>query len=201
MSGGSRRDIMAAMAIEERVRELLAAGDARGAATETLRHFGPKVLRYQGALLRSETHAADAFSLFAGQVWKGLPQFEWRSSLQTWLFRIAWHAALNLKRDGWNRLGRAFQTGEATALAEDIRTKSVVRVERQRRTLDKLREALSDEEQSLLTLRVDQEFSWEEIAEVFSKEGEKIEPAALRKRFERLKERLTLLAREQGLVD
>lgn len=192
---------MPAMAIEERVRDLLAAGDTREAATAVLRHFGPKVLRYQGAILRSDAHAADAFSLFAEQVWKGLPQFEWRSSLQTWLYRIALRAATNLKRDGWNRLGRPFETGEATALAEDIRTKSVVRVERQKRTLDKLREALSDEEQSLLTLRVDQGFSWDEIAEVVSKDGERIEPAALRKRFERLKERLTLLAREQGLVD
>jgi RNA polymerase sigma-70 factor (ECF subfamily) len=189
------------MAIEERVKELLAAGDAREAASEALRHFGPRVLRYQEALLRSEADAADAFSMFAEQVWKGLPQFEWRSALQTWLFRIAWHAALNLKRDGWNRLGRPFATGEATALAEEIRTKSVVRVERQKKTLDKLREALSDEEQSLLTLRVDQGFSWDEIAEVFAKDGETIEPAALRKRFERLKERLTILAREQGLVD
>jgi hypothetical protein len=48
---------------------------------------------------------------------------------------------------------------------------------------------------------VDQGFSWDEIAEVFAEEGEAIEPAALRKRFERLKERLTILAREQGLVD
>jgi RNA polymerase sigma-70 factor (ECF subfamily) len=189
------------MAIEERVRELLAAGDPAGAATAAIREFGPRVLRYQGAVLRSEADAADAFSLFAEQVWKGLPDFQWKSSLQTWVFRIAWHAALNLRRDGWRRLGRPFVTGEATALAEDIRTKSVVRVERQKQALDKLREALGVEEQSLLTLRVDQGFSWEEIAEVLSEGGEPIEPATLRKRFERLKERLTVLAREQGLVD
>jgi RNA polymerase sigma-70 factor (ECF subfamily) len=152
-------------------------------------------------MLRSEADAADAFSLFAEQVWKGLPQFEWRSSLQTWLYRIARHAALNLKREGWNRLGRPFATGEATALAEEIRTKSVVRVERQKNALDRLRESLSDEEQSLLTLRVDQEFSWEEIAEVLSDGGDRVDPATLRKRFERLKERLTVMAREQGLVD
>jgi RNA polymerase sigma-70 factor (ECF subfamily) len=192
---------MDAMEIDEQVRALLARGDERGAATVALRHYGPRILRYLGALLRAESDAGEAFSVVAEQVWKGLPGFEWRSSLQTWMFRVAWFAALNLKREGWNRLGRPFATGEATALAEDIRTKSVVRVERQRQALDRLRESLTDEEQSLLSLRVDQGLAWEEIAGVLSAEGESIEPAALRKRFERLKDRLATLAREQGLVD
>ncbi len=189
------------MEIEDQVRQLLRSGDARGAATLALRHHGPQVLRYLGALLRTESDAADAFSVFAEQVWLGLPGFEWRSSLRTWLFRVARFAALNLRREGWNRLGRPFDTGEATALAEEIRTKSVVRVERQRQALEKLREALSDDEQSLLTLRIDQGLSWDEIAGVLCEDGETVEPAALRKRFERLKDRLTEQARQQGLVD
>lgn len=189
------------MQIDDEVKRLVDAGDERAAATVALRAYGPRILRYLGALLRTESEAAEAFSVFAEQVWKGLPAFEWRSALQTWMFRVAWFAALNRKREGWNRLGRPFATGEASALADDIRTKSVVRVERQRQALDKLRESLTDEEQSLLSLRVDQGLAWEEIAGVLSAEGETLEPATLRKRFERLKERLAALAREQGLVD
>ncbi len=192
---------MDAQAVESRVRTLVDAGDVRGAATLALRQHGPSILRYQGTILRDEDAAADAFSLFAEQVWSGLPRFEWRSSLKTWCFRVAHHAALNVRRDGWRRLGRRFATGEATALAEDIRTRSVVRVEKQRQALEELRRSLSEEEQTLLSLRLDQAFSWEECADVLSSDGEAVEPAALRKRFERLKERLTEMARQQGLVD
>jgi len=67
--------------------------------------------------------------------------------------------------------------------------------------LEKLREALTLEERSLLALRVDQELSWAETAAVLAREGEAVEPNALMKRFERLKERLGRLAKERGLVD
>jgi RNA polymerase sigma-70 factor (ECF subfamily) len=74
-------------------------------------------------------------------------------------------------------------------------------VERQRQALEKLRQSLSTEEQSLLVLRIDQGLPWNEIAEVLVLDGKQVEPATLMKRFERLKERLARLAREQGLVD
>jgi RNA polymerase sigma-70 factor (ECF subfamily) len=73
-------------------------------------------------------------------------------------------------------------------------------VERQRTALDALRETLTPEEQTLLHLRIDQALSWDEIALVFGKDGSSVEAATLRKRFERLKERLAALARERGLV-
>jgi RNA polymerase sigma-70 factor (ECF subfamily) len=67
--------------------------------------------------------------------------------------------------------------------------------------LMKLRESLDSEEQTLLILRVDKGMSWEEIAEVMRADGEQATPAALQKRFERLKEKLGRLAREQGLIE
>ena len=42
---------------------------------------------------------------------------------------------------------------------------------------------------------------WEDVAEVLRTEGVAPSPAALRKRFERLKEKLGRLAREQGLLE
>ena len=77
----------------------------------------------------------------------------------------------------------------------------MIRDERQRLSLDRLREALSAEEQTLLFLRLDQQLEWTEVAEVLSAGGPVVEPAALRKRYERLKERLAKLAKEQGLTD
>jgi RNA polymerase sigma-70 factor (ECF subfamily) len=49
-------------------------------------------------------------------------------------------------------------------------------------------------------LRLDQQLSWEEIAAILSEAGEPIGAAALRKRFERLKDRIAEIARERGLV-
>ena len=187
------------MTVDERIQAKLAAGDQRGAATEALRAYGPKILGYLTAVLRDEADAADAFSIFAEHLWRGLPQWRGEASLRTWAFKLAWNAALNMKDEAWRRRGRRFETGEASKLAEEIMTRSAVRDERQRQWLEKLREALSAEEQTLLFLRLDQQLEWSEVAEVISADGSPVEPAALRKRYERLKERLARLVKDQGL--
>jgi RNA polymerase sigma-70 factor (ECF subfamily) len=197
---GARRH-EAGVTVDEFVRARLEARDVRGAATEALRAFGPKILGYLQAVLRDEADAADAFSIFAEHLWRGLPSWRGQSSLKTWAFKLAWNAALNLKDEAWRRRGRRFRTGEASRLAEEIRTRTGVRVERQKQALDSLRAELTEEEQTLLVLRIDQQLSWEEIAEVMGDAAAPLDAAALRKRFERLKEKLTRLARERGLVE
>ena len=199
IAGASRRGYDDAVSPDEIIKARVATGDLRGAATEALRAFGPKILGYLQAVLKDEADAADAFSIFAEHLWRGLPGWRGQSSLKTWAFKLAWHAALNLKDEAWRRRGRRFRTGEASKLADEIRTRTGVRVERQRQALDALRAELTAEEQTLLVLRIDQQLSWEEIAEVMGDEAP-LEAAALRKRFERLKEKLTRLARERGLV-
>ena len=187
-------------ALETRVRALVEKGDIRAAATDAIRELGPEVLGYLRSTLRDEDTAGDAFSEFAENLWKGLATFRWTSSLRTWAFRIATNAAADVRGEAWRRHGRRFATGEASGLAEELRTKTVVKVERQRQSLDQLREALSVEERSLLALRLDRGLSWAEIAEVLSAEGKKVQVDALMKRFERLKEKLAVRARELGLV-
>lgn len=185
-------------AAQARIQKLIDAGDAGAAATEALHELGPEILRFLRSVLRDEEDAADAFSHFAENLWKGLPRFRRESSLRTWAFRIAWNSAMTLRSDAWHRHGRRFATGEASQIAEEIRTKTVVRDERQRDELDKLRQNLSEEDQSLLALRIDREFSWEEIAEIFSAEGKPVQALTLMKRFERLKKRLAEMVKEQG---
>jgi RNA polymerase sigma-70 factor (ECF subfamily) len=184
---------------EAHVRALLSSGDTRGAATEAMRGFGPKIFGYLRAILRDETDAGDAFSLFGENLWRGIEGFRGESSFRTWAYRIAWNAALAVRDEAWRRHGRRLETGEASRLAEEIRT-TAARVERQKTALDALREELTAEEQTLLHLRIDQQLSWEEIAHVLGRDGSPIESATLRKRFERLKDRLATLARERGLV-
>lgn len=184
------------MPLDERIRDLLANGDARSASATAVQTLGPRILGYLRAVLRDEADAADAFSIWAEHVWRGIATFRGDSSIRTWAFKVAWNASLNVRDDAWKRLGRRLGTGEASRLAEEIRTATVERVERQRDALASLRESLSPEDQTLLSLRIDQKLTWSDIGEVLG-----VEPVVLRKRFERLKDRLGRLARARGLIN
>ena len=180
---------------EERIRALLAAGNERAAATDAMRSFGPKILGYLRSILRDEADAGDAFSVWAEHLWRGIATFRGESAFRTWAFRVAYNAALNVRTVAWRRLGRPLETGEASRLALEIRTQTAVREERQRTRLDEIRAQLTAEEQTLLTLRIDQQLSWDEIAVVFSASGDGVDASALRKRFQRLKDRLAEMLR------
>ncbi len=188
------------MSLDEEIHSLLAAGDARGAATLAIRRLGPEVLRYLRALLRSEADAEEAFSQFAENLWRGLAGYQGRATFRTWALRVAHHAALNLRAAAWQKRGRRLETGEASRIAAEVRTASAVRIEHQKDALDALRTSLSVEEQALLVLRIDQALSWKEIAEVLADADEPVPANTLMKRFERVKERLGKLARERGLL-
>jgi RNA polymerase sigma-70 factor (ECF subfamily) len=187
--------------LEARVAELLGAGDPGAAATAVIRALGPRIAGYLRSILRNDADASDAFSAWTEHVWRGVGSFRGESSVRTWSFKIAWNAAQSLRDEAWRRLGRGFATGEASRLAAEIWTRTVERLERQRDRLALLRESLTAEEQTLLTLRIDQALSWDEIAEVISAGGTPVDAVTLRKRFERVKDRLARLARAQGLVD
>jgi RNA polymerase sigma-70 factor (ECF subfamily) len=184
------------MTLDDRVRQLASAGETSAAATEAIRALGPQVLAYLRGLVRDEGDAKEAFSTWAENVWRGLPAFRGESSLRTWAYRLAYHAALGVMGGAWRQRARPFQDGEASRLAETMRTATAVRVDRQRVTLDQLRAQLSDADRTLLALRIDQQLSWEEIAEVLAEDGARPEPATLAKRFERLKERLRSLLQD-----
>jgi RNA polymerase sigma-70 factor (ECF subfamily) len=190
----------AARALERRIRELLAAGDHRAAATEAIRALAPRVLHYLHALLRDEDDAGDAFSVFAEGVWRGLPGFRWEASLGTWGFRLAWNAALTVRDDAWRRHGRRFATGEASRIAEEIRTRSSSRVERQVEHLAKLVAALPLDDRSLIALRIGQALPWAEIAAILSTEECPLDENTLSRRFSRVKERLARMARREGFL-
>lgn len=188
------------MELDGEVRARLAGGDVDGAAKLALEGLGPPILRYLRSMLRDEADAADAFSQWAESLWRGLPGFRFDASLRTWGYRMARNVAHNLRDEAWRRRGERLATGQASALALSIRTRSVLVAERQRQALDELRAALEEEEQALLVLRVDHELPWAEVAEVLAGDGPQVDPATLMKRFERIKQKLGRLARERGLL-
>ena len=188
------------MTLEERLDDALGRRDLDAAATLVIEALGPQVLGYLRTLLRDQEEVEDVFSAFAENVWKGLPTWRREGTLRAWAYRVAWNAASRVHRDPYRRRKERLPTSMASRLARSVAAASRRSVDRRAGELDALRASLTPEEQSLLTLRVDRELSWQEVAEVMAEEGQPADPAALRKRFERLKEKLARAAEAQGLL-
>lgn len=196
---------------DARVERLLQAGDADTAATVVLETWGPELLGFLTRALGDEVQAGEVFSLLAEDVWRGLPGFQFRSSLRTWLYTVARRATARYLRSGKQGplggvpLSRAPQV---QALAEEIRTRTApyLRTEVKDR-FAAVRARLDPDERMLLTLRHDKGLRWREIAEVMMDEDGADDDAldrktdALKKRYKRLLPKLKTLAEEEGLLD
>lgn len=190
------------MAPEERIRQLLATGDLRGAATETIQWLGPEVLGYLMATVKSEADAAEVLSQWAEDLWRGLEGFRGESSLRTWSYKIAYHAAARFARDPYRQRAQRFETSMASRVADEVRRSSALRQDLRERQLAALRAELDPDERTLLILRLDRGLAWREVAQVLAGEGEKpAEEFTLRKRFERIREKLEKKARQAGLIE
>ncbi len=178
----------------------LASGDEAGAAEAALRDHGPAVLRYLRSLLRDADDSDDAFSMFSEQVWKRIGTFRGQGGFEVWLFRIAFREALRLREEGWGRKRRALPTTEAGRIAAEVRRTASISRDRRLDALERLRSALSLEDQHLLVLRVDHGLAFRDIAGTLG-DGEPLDEATVRKRFERAKARLAKLAKAEGLIE
>lgn len=187
---------------EARIASCLEAGQLGDAATEGLRAYGPEIGGYLAAILRDKTAAADVFSEFCEDIWKGIGRFRRESSFRTWAFAVAWNAARMYRRDPFRRRAQRLQTSDYSRLADRLARSSLLHadplaVDR----LARLRATLTPFEQSMLILRVDKGLPWREIAEILAEDGTAADPATLRKQFERLKDRLLDQAAREGLAD
>ena len=85
---------------EQDLRQAWDTGDFRAVATLALERYGPEIFGVLAAQLRSPADAADVFSLFAENLWRGLPGFQWRCTLRSWAYRIARNAAVRWATSG-----------------------------------------------------------------------------------------------------
>jgi RNA polymerase sigma-70 factor, ECF subfamily len=194
-------------AIEARLAELLRAGALHDAATCALEAYGREIFGYLRSILDSDGDAGEVYSQIAEDLWRGLPAFRGRSSVRTWLYVLARHAAARFRRTPWNQPGRRAGDERLDALVAHTRsqTQPWLRTEVKARWRA-LRDALDPDDRSLLVLRVDRKLEWKEIARVML--GEEAGGAALAREADRLKKRFQLLkdelrrrAREAGLND
>lgn len=197
--------------LEAELRTLCGAEDLRGAATHAIKGYGPEILGYLAALSCSESDAAEVFSIFCEDLWRGLPGFRWASSFRTWSYTLARHALWRFGRDPSRRAHRNVALADASGvfeLAERVRSTTLMHLRTEvKNEFAALRDQLEPDDRTLLVLRVDRRMAWNDIARVMwaeaaepSDDDLKRTAAALRKRFERAKERLRKLAKAANLL-
>jgi RNA polymerase sigma-70 factor (ECF subfamily) len=184
--------------------------DHERAATLVVERYGPEILGFLAAWLSDRERAAEVFSMFAEDLWVGLPGFRFQCSARGWAYTLARNAARRFVKHAYReRHVRALGLdAQWVAFAAEVRlhTASFLRTE-VRETLRSLRMQLSAEDQSLIILRVDKKLPWRELAIVLSDEGLAAsdadlarETARLRKRFQLATARLRTLAIEAGIL-
>lgn len=187
--------------LDDRVAATLSAGAPGAAAAAVVSALGPALLGYLAAILRSESDAREVFSEVAEEILAAISGFRGESAVKTWSYRIAWRTAMRFRESPERRRGRRLLTEEAAALVEEVRSSTATYLRDDTKAwLARVRAELSFEDQSLLTLRVDRDLSWAEVAQVMGGDDQTAALARLRKRFERIKERLRVEAEREGLL-
>jgi len=195
---------------ERKLRETWERGDFQAAATLALEAYAPEIMGFLVERLRGEDDASEVFSQFALDFWRGLPRFEWRSSLRAWAYALARNAANRHARSPRRRHEQSLtSTNSAGAeLAERLRSETLLHLRSSAKArVRRLRESLSCDDQLLVTLRVDKQMTWPEIALVLEESSEGSDRASVtaaaarvRQRFQKVKARLRTLARQDGIV-
>lgn len=187
---------------ETELRALVTGGDLERATTETLRTYGPELIGWLCSIL-PEADAHDAFSRMSVELWKSLARFDGRCSLRTWCYMLARHAVGYVQsRPSREREILVSQIPSIQHVATHIWSSTLRGEHHARAVYAEIRATLPEEDQMLLVLRVDRDLAWRDIAIVLlgeAADGDAVtkRAAALRKQFERVKQRLRELAAER----
>jgi len=193
--------------LEARIQALRERGDLASAATAVIEGYGPEVLGFLVTFMRNDGDAREVFSQASEDLWAGLAHFDGRSSVRTWFYVLARHAAARFRRSPQRRPGRHVPLSAAGEAVERVHTRTHAHLKTD--VKDKfaaIRAALAAEDRALLTLRVDRDLSWNEIALVLAAQEESAVDdlprvaARLRKRFQAVKDEIRARAKQAGLL-
>jgi RNA polymerase sigma-70 factor (ECF subfamily) len=192
---------------EQRIRELSQRGAVGQAVGLALELYGPEFMRLLGSILRDPERTRDAFNDLGEHLLTDLPSFRWECSFRTWAYQVARHIAYRMAA---SPVGREQPMSHGAFSREPQPERTWTHPWFQTTVKERfrvLREQLTPHEQALLRLRVDRRLSWFDVARELADPGEALTPAVLQRRaavlrqqFQRIKERLRELAREEQLL-
>jgi RNA polymerase sigma-70 factor (ECF subfamily) len=198
-------------ALETFIRTACQSGDKKGAATALLEGYGQELLGFLIAHLRDSDLAAEVFSQFTEDLWRGLDGFRWQCSARVWSYTLVRNAAtrhLKAARRQRNRHVPLSQAGPLSEIEGRVRTATLrAHSTGAKDRMVELRESLPADDQMLLILRINRQLGWKDIARVMFHEGQTVpedtlakDAVRLRQRYQAVKARLRRLAEEAGLV-
>ena len=195
------------MVDENTFRTLLQARDYDAALTLTIRSYGSELLGWMEAQLRDQNRAREAFTWFAEDLWNSLRAFRGECSARTWAYAVARNSVNRYRARGqvapYEAVNLSAISRASVLMVAPLTPDSREATDRRLQLIERLRGELTEEDQALLTLRIDKGLQWREVAIVLRYEGNlpdedelTREEARLRKRFQLVKERLRKLALE-----
>lgn len=187
---------------DEELKALVAAGEHERATEGAIRLYGPELVGWLCSVLPSEADAQDAFSRASIELWQSLRRFDGRCSVRTWCYMLARHAAVKVRSRVASREVLVSQVPSLVGAVSHVWNTTRRGRAEAADVYTQIRNELDEEDQILLVLRVDKDLAWRDIAQVLLGEEAPAEElqrkaAALRKQFERVKERLKTLAAER----
>ncbi len=197
--------------LEQAVNARLDERDYAEAATLILRGYGAELYGFLVARTRDENAATEAFSMFTEDLWRGLPSFAGRSTVRVWAYTLARHAAIRYQAAPHRARRRNIPLSADRVLSkleQRARTETAPFLKTEFKTrIAELRARLTEDERTLLVLRLDRGLEWTEVARVFADveqggDGDiASEAARLRKRFQLIKAKIRRWAASAGLTD
>lgn len=181
--------------VEAPIRVALARGEHARAAELAVQVYGPEILSFLEAVHEARADAAEVFAQSCEDLVRTFAQFRGQCSVRTWFHALAKNASRRYRSDAFRR--RRAALSEPPDVAAPCRTNTSPFLQTDWKTrLRALRDELDSDERALLVLRVDRRMSWEDVGRVMG--GPAASPAALRKRFERIKAKLRAAAERDG---
>lgn len=192
------------------IRGFFDTGRLDAAATSTLTAYGDEIRSFIGSRLREKPDGDEAYSMFVEDLWTGLPKFSWRCSMRTWAYLLARNACTRYAGSPQRKPARHMSLSWPGALSELVeQVRSATRAYEKTDVKDRfraLREQLAPEDQMLLTLRVDRQLSYRDLAIMMSgtpdcdEQALDRESVRLRQAMARVRRELRRLGEAEGLL-
>jgi RNA polymerase sigma-70 factor (ECF subfamily) len=179
--------------LDDRIRELLAAGRIADATTIVLRVLGPEILGFLSGVL-GDADGDEAFQSFSEHLWRSLDRFQGRCTIRTWAYVIARREISKFRRGERRHVAGRVPISELQDILEEVRkTRTTLAADRQH--LTQLRDELKIPDRMLLIMRVDRNLSFDQIAMAFADDPDALSPEELKRESARLRKRFQLVKR------